>query len=137
MSSRLRRGLWLQRSFGLLVLVGLLSCIQETGVETASVDGERPEVEGSILSARSTGESAPAAVLLLRFDNAGSTRVAVKAYRINWPGGRFEAEPPGLGVEARGHVERTARIDGRYGDVGALINRVAEARLEVLRVSTP
>ena len=88
-----------------------------------------------MVSARSTGESAPAALVKLRFCNPSAQALEVRAYRLTWPGGTFAAEPRDLRVPPGQDAERTVRVEGRHGDVAALLARTAEARVEITRVA--
>src|SRR5262245_3728748 len=109
--------------FKLWVILGLIGCTAKAPMEhdpkpvaappavEASPPGEvSPAIEVSIAEARSTGESIPAARVTLRFRNRGTGAVIVRGYRVEWPGGRFEADPIELRVEAGAEAERTARI---------------------------
>jgi hypothetical protein len=88
-----------------------------------------------VVSARSTGESAPAAVVKIRFCNRSAQALDVRGYRLTWPGGTFGAEPGDLRLSPGQDAERTVRVEARHGDVAALLQRTAEARVEITRVA--
>ena len=88
-------------------------------------------------SARSTGESAPAAIVKLRFRNRSADALEVRAYRLSWPGGSLTGEPGDLRLSPGLEVERSVRVEARHGDVAALLERTLEARVEVTRVGRP
>jgi hypothetical protein len=87
-----------------------------------------------VASARPTGESAPAAVVTLRFRNRSAYALDVRTYRLSWPGGALTTDPDNLRLAPGLEVERTLRVEARHGDVAALLQRISEARLEVTRV---
>jgi hypothetical protein len=87
-----------------------------------------------VTSARSTGESAPAAIVTLRFRNRSAHPFEVRGYRLSWPGGSLTAKPGDLRLPPEVDVERTVRVEARHGDVAALIARTSEARVDLTRV---
>jgi hypothetical protein len=91
-------------------------------------------VEAAVASARSTGESVPAAVVTLRFRNRSASALEVRTYRLSWPGGDLTTNPDTLRLSPGLEVERTLRVESRHGDVAALLQRMVEARVEVVRV---
>jgi hypothetical protein len=87
-----------------------------------------------VTSARSTGESAPAAIVTLRFRNRSAHPLEVRGYRLSWPGGSLTAKPGDLRLSPGLDVERTVRVEARHGDVAALLERTSEARVDLTRV---
>jgi hypothetical protein len=92
-----------------------------------------PDVEARVLDVRSTGESVPAAIVVISFRNLSADHVEVQEYRMEWPEGRFTAAPRDLRIAPHGAIERTARLDPTHGDIPALLERSDLAKAQVLR----
>ena len=103
-----------------------------TAVRFGATDTGRGEsVTGRLVSARSTGESVPAAVVMVVFRNDSANAVDILSYRLRWSGGTFSAEPKDLRVPANTEIERTVRVDSTNGDIAALLV-CSQAAVEVV-----
>jgi hypothetical protein len=91
------------------------------------------DVDAAVLDVKGTGESVPAAMVVVRFRNLSSDHLEVQDYRLDWPGGRFTAAPRDLRVAPHAEVDRTARVEPRHGDLAALLARPDQAKAQVLR----
>jgi hypothetical protein len=91
------------------------------------------DITAAVLSVKSTGESAPAANVVVRFRNLTSGQLEVQDYRLDWPRGHFTATPRDLRLAPHAEVDRTIRVDSTHGDVSALLARPDQAKLQVVR----
>jgi len=110
----------------LLSWIALLGCV-------ACGPNRARDMTGRLVTARSTGESAPAAVVTVAFKNHSGDAIEVQEYRVQWPGGTFTPEARELRVPPHAEVERTARLDSRSGDIAALLSRPHDVTIEILR----
>lgn len=116
---------WLTR--WLVAALGLCGCASASSGRRAAA------IEATVVQLNSTGESAPAALVQVRFHNRSDESREIQSYRIEWPGGSFTVDPPDLRVAAHDQVERTARVESRHGDVSQLLKRSSEAKVLILR----
>jgi hypothetical protein len=112
--------------------IGLLGCLSTcVAVPPAPRAAADVVVEGSIVATRSTGESVPAALVIVRLHNPGDATACVGRYTLRWPGGAFTAAPADLCLAPGDAVERTARVDVAHGDVAALVRAGGPIAVEV------
>jgi hypothetical protein len=95
--------------------------------------GRGGSVTGRLVGARSTGESAPAAIISVAFRNDSADAVDIQSYRLRWPGGTFSAKPHDLRVPPHTEIERTARVDAGNGDIAELLDCLQQAAIEIIR----
>ena len=107
----------------LLAALALLGC-------TSPRANRARDLTSRVVEVRSTGESAPAAVVAVAFRNQSADALEIRSYRLRWPGGTFTAEMRDLLVPPHAEVERKARVDSGAGDISTL--RREDVTIEVV-----